>query len=610
MRPHGATIKDQATRRAGRQASAFLTFLFLALSIRTWRRLGDPMVDFGREVYMAWRVAEGARVGQDVIPLFGSLPIHVNAAIWSAGGGSMTPILLANVGVAGLAAAAMFRTSRELFRVSTSVLLTAVFLVTCAFAQLRPFGSFNFAAPYSHAATYGALLAFTSLALLVGHARRPSLVRLAAGSFSAGVTWLLKPEVAVAATAGVVVAVLVSPRRGRRELAAAAAILLPSAGFLAVGTLVGDASNAVASLIRPWLYSLTVPTRAAGYYALVSGLHAPGASLGTGLSLATLAGCGVAGLVVLDLATAGERHGARVGLGLALFALTLVSLFVTSAWLGLGPALPHLLAFAIGVLGWERWGRRSSPDSADRNRSGALLVWAVVAVALLGKVLLRTRLDHYGFYLAAPGLLLLFGLLLEEIPRRVRQRHSAAGLVTVLGVLGISAAVIAGSLRITEHWLTRKTTWLGSDGDRLYVLDGSVDPRARPVRDAIRLSRKRAEPDESVLVVPEGGIVNYLARRRSPIPTSSLLPPEIAAVGSDRLLESLVEDPPALVFVSPLPLADYGDKSPGNDPSFGAEIMRWIDERYAVWISLSDVASAGVRHELRVLRPRGGPEAQ
>ena len=52
----------------------------VALALRTRRMWGDPVVDFGREVYVAWRVSEGADLYRDVAHFNGPLASYANAA--------------------------------------------------------------------------------------------------------------------------------------------------------------------------------------------------------------------------------------------------------------------------------------------------------------------------------------------------------------------------------------------------------------------------------------------------------------------------------------------------------------------------------------------------
>lgn len=589
-------------------AVLLLGALFGFLALRSWRRIGDPMVDFGREVYMAWRLSEGDALGVDVTPLFGPLSFLLNARLWNLGDMALTPILIANLCVAALATGCLFLTARQVFRATVSGLLAAIFLTTFAFAQLRPFGSFNFATPYAHAASHGALFTYASLACLVAYVRRPGTLRLAAGAASAGVTWLLKPELAVATTVGLVAALVCVDRVDRRRDAPAVLLLLlPCAAYLLTAAVAGSWATGAQQLVQPWVFGFRATPGADGYFALVSGFDAPLRNLTTGFLLALTFVASVAGLAVLDHALAGTPSPVRMTVGLVAVVAAFAPLFVTSAWLGLGPALPILLLLGIGSLLVERRRQRHRPDADAASRNAAFLVWAALSLALLARMMLRTRLDHYGFYLAGPGLLLVLGLLVDEIPRRISRRTGAGGSIVALAGLGVGAAVLLGSVRITGHWLERKTRVLGSDGDRVHVLGPDVDPRPGPVADAIRIARTRTGAEESVLVIPEGGIVNYLARRRSPIAASTVLPPEIAAFGEGEMLRQLRDDPPAVVFLSPLPLADYGDHAPGESPGFGPDIVRWVSERYSRVESLAARTSRGVTYELVVLAPAAPP---
>jgi len=83
----------------------------------------------------------------------------------------------------------------------------------------------------------------------------------------------------------------------------------------------------------------------------------------------------------------------------------------------------------------------------------------------------------------------------------------------------------------------------------------------------------------TVATVPEGTMINYLARRRYPTRYVNLMPPEVIMFGQQRILDALRASPPDYVVVvrgsNP---ADYGYKSFAED--YGRDIFAWIRESY------------------------------
>src|SRR6476619_6480437 len=76
--------------------------LFLALAVvwtlvTSWRKWPDPVVDFGRELYLPWRLSEGAVLYRDIDHLYGPLSQYFNALIFYVFGTGMMKIVGVNL---------------------------------------------------------------------------------------------------------------------------------------------------------------------------------------------------------------------------------------------------------------------------------------------------------------------------------------------------------------------------------------------------------------------------------------------------------------------------------------------------------------------------------
>jgi hypothetical protein len=63
----------------------------------SWRRWPDPVVDFGRELYIPWRLAEGAVLYRDVDDFYGPLSQYFNAALFRIFGPGLMVLVTANL---------------------------------------------------------------------------------------------------------------------------------------------------------------------------------------------------------------------------------------------------------------------------------------------------------------------------------------------------------------------------------------------------------------------------------------------------------------------------------------------------------------------------------
>src|SRR5580765_937542 len=77
----------------------------LAMLLWTWGTWPDPLVDFGGELYVPWRLAEGDVLYRDVAYFTGPLSPYLNAALFRVFGTSLLALVLLNLLVlAGIAA--------------------------------------------------------------------------------------------------------------------------------------------------------------------------------------------------------------------------------------------------------------------------------------------------------------------------------------------------------------------------------------------------------------------------------------------------------------------------------------------------------------------------
>ena len=84
---------------AVRSALSLLGFFFV-LGFLSWNRTGDPLRDWGRELYTAWRISEGDLIYRDVASLFGPLSQTLNGALFTivgTGQDALTGALLTQV---------------------------------------------------------------------------------------------------------------------------------------------------------------------------------------------------------------------------------------------------------------------------------------------------------------------------------------------------------------------------------------------------------------------------------------------------------------------------------------------------------------------------------
>ena len=82
----------------------------------------------------------------------------------------------------------------------------------------------------------------------------------------------------------------------------------------------------------------------------------------------------------------------------------------------------------------------------------------------------------------------------------------------------------------------------------------------------------------TLVVLPEGAIINYLTRHINPTPHLNFLPPELAIFGEREILADLKAHPPDFIALVHRDTAEYGVPLFGTD--YGQSLFEWVLNRY------------------------------
>ena len=563
------------------QAAAGLLDLarFLALAVIllavTWGRWPDMLSDCGRELYIPWQLAGGKALYRDFFYLNGPLSPYYHALLFRLCGASLLALVASNLLVLALTAGLIYRLILEMADRRTAQIAVAVFLLLFGFGHLENSGNYNWITPYSHELTHGLLLALALLALL---ARDQGQVR-AGGRFGAGLLYgsifLTKVEIFVAATA-LVLAWLALLRRRRLQALGVflAGTLLPVVAFGVFLASQMDRATALRGLAGGWWHLWATPLAGQFFYQKLAGLDNPWGSL------RTLA-AGTASALLLAVAAAGydyyrtRRRSAVLagGVGLALLA---------ACWLKL--PLPPLLAGpelpAVALAGTALGVSAICQTTREANRGRYLLFWSVLAGALLLRFGLKPRLAHYGFVLALPAALLLLVVLLHRLPRVLAAGYGGGLWFRRLALAGVTVSV-GFWLVLSLLCYQAKTVWVGRGADSVRTYSARWDPLSFGLAQATAYIARQTPLESTVVVLPEGALVNYLARRQNPTAYLSFMPAEQAIVGEAAMLAALQQTRPDYVLLVGRRLPEYG-YPPYGVGDFGREILAWVYQEYDI----------------------------
>ena len=553
----------------------------------TWGTWPHAYVDFGRELYVPWRLAEGEVLYRDIAWFNGPLSAYRNALLFWIFGEGLLVLVLANLVEVALLVFVLHALVVRVGDRITAVTTCGIFLALFAFARIDAIGNDNYLTPYSHEITQGLLLSL--LALLAWAAWRDAPLRRAAACGGLlGLVTLTKAELLVAAVAAFACAVVLEWLRERgvsrsgpssRVVAAAfaGAWIAPPLVSFGLLSLAMPAADALGGTLGAWPAVLASDVTSQYFYRATLGLLDLGTNIERLFQWALAYAAVALPIVLLTLRIRPVPGSAKFTSGgwmtfTGVFALaTLAVVFAGDAlgasWPEYARPLPFLMATLAAGSALLATRRPAVPDEAVLRT--ALLVFATV---LLAKVLFRVRLDQYGFALAMPATMLAVTAGVCWLPRWIGRRGGDMGIARA-AFLGVVVGAALGLLPAVAARIDERADPIGSGRDA-FRTDATSEAVLVPLLE--KLSQTGA--DATVAVLPEGVMLNYLTRRANPTGHVNFMPPELLIFGEATIVESFRESPPDFVVLLHKDTREYGVGFFGR--GYGRDLHAWVRDHY------------------------------
>ena len=572
------TPHSRLARWSGPAAIALTGATMLWLS---WGQWPDVLVDFGRELYVPWRLAEGQVLYRDIAYFNGPLSPYLNALWFRLFGVGLRTLALCNLSILAGVVALVYRLLLDISDRFAATVGGLVLLAVFAFSQITRVANYNWVCPYSHEVTHGVALALLALFFLSLYQKHRGAWAIAAAGLALGLTFLTKAEVFLAAALGLSTGLglmLWAERPGRKRLVtilalfAGGLVLPPLVAFALLATAM-PGGQALRAALGTWPHVLGSRIGGEVFYrghmGTLDALASAKRILAGLVWYAVVVGGGSGFAVAL-----GRRQIARRWVAVAAL-VVLAPLFHRFAWFWRDAARP--LPMVLVVVGCWLAATFARRPAAEVRRDVALrLSITVFAFVLLWKIVLNVRFHHYGFALAMPGAMVLAAAGLGWVPAWL-DRRGAYGH-------GLRAVVLAGLAAIAYAHVG---TSLDRFGSKPFRVGRGADalmagPRGRYVNAALAEIERRVGKAQTLAVLPEGVMLNYLARRENPTPFINLMPPEVILFGEAEMLAAFRAHPPDFVALVHKSTLEYGLDFFGR--GYAQQLYAWVQANYRpVW---------------------------
>ncbi|MCL2639787.1 MAG: glycosyltransferase family 39 protein [Phycisphaerales bacterium] len=563
-------------------AATFFTLLYA-----TWNGWIAPLSDFGRELYVPWKLAEGSVLYRDITSFYGPLSPLANALFFRLFGPNILTLMLVNCIVLAMATFFLHEIIRTISTRFTAAIVCMFFLAVFGFSRLLPDANFCFIAPYSHEATHGFTLSLAAIYCFICYVRSLRGFWIAAVGLCVGLVFLTKPESFIALIGFLTFATTLKALRGSvvvghhsqkspsNSLCRAANLLL-LAGFAILPITAAviylaihmPLSMAWHGTLGSWTFLANSTVTGGKFFRDCMGFDAPLAHLTQTVKTAGIFLMLIGPATLMSFFLPDGRLARRaLGCALGIASIILIRTFgPTFPWTSLGSLLLlGSLALAICqtiVLIQNR------NDPTLRTK----LVLTVFAMLMLLKMLLATRVYHYGFILGVMAASMLVVSLVDWLPSAL-ERHNKCGWIfrgaalAILVSLGVRCATASYANLPDPHHL------MGQGKNQLRAHNAAV------YQDMLQFMQTQIPADRTLLVLPEGAILNFLSRRQNPLPYITFLPSDLDMFTEPRLLESLQHHRPDYIALTHRSSPEFGPASFGFD--YATSISTWITANYS-----------------------------
>ncbi len=566
-----------------------LMIVMMYFIARTWGKWAHPITDFGRELYIPWRLSEGQILYRDIAYLFGAFPPYWNALLFKLFSPSLAMLITIDLVAACLYTVLIYRFLYVTTNRSTAFMGSLGFMMVfvCNFMGYNMY----YLTPYSHSNFYAVLFSLAAMNLFVPLSQHFQKRMVFVIGLVLGGVLLSRLEIFLTIIVPVIVGIaMLVDRRGSK------AVIARSYAVFLLGLVI--------PVICAWGYFLQYfPAAQAlqnivGYnphWQKISGVYLYAKQyLGWERNVSLTAKAIAAGFIfygAIDLLCRGIRKGldnkwayrsaAMILSGLCMYGLIVylcVTPYVYDSFRG--------AAIAAAVLAAALFRRLKGVPSLPQSIPCLipLLVCCFWAVLMLFKVPLMITFRGYGLVYGLPAFLMGVVLFVYFVPQQMQRKYGQGQLSRRL----ISALLLLICVMIYSSSfknLSSRNKAVGSGDNIVVYLDKkSIYGLAEDIERFLLWAKDHLGPRDTYVVLPEGVMLNFFTRHAITGPHVSFMPAEMATYGQEELLLSLERDPPDHVLIVHKDNRVYPGMILGRN--YAVSIVNWVKRNYrSVWDS-------------------------
>jgi hypothetical protein len=598
--------KDAAVNEGLRQIITNVSSLCILSAIGffmlfvSWRRWSLIILDFGRELYIPWKLSMGGVLYRDIyVDHYGPFSPYLNAFLFKMFGVNIMTLAFFNMGVVIVITYCIYRFFRHTANSVTAVMTAATFLSIFAFK----FPNYNYITPYAYALTHGIALSFFSILAFHQYIKKQNTFWVVIIGLLIGTIFLTKLEVFFASIAaigtGFIVLMCVEQFPLRKIIKVSVllffSLLLPTVLFMVYFSFFMPFQEALLSILTQYRQLFKTEVTSNAFYLAGTGRDAPLFYLGrillvTGWYAFLFFLLWSVARLVERISSAYHRMIIMIVAGASALSLLLFMNDVPWNWLDIRIPFAFQVVVAVtgifyGIMIWKL--------RKDKERSLYALpmfVFIIFAFVMLLKTILRVTISVYGFALTMPAALFVVAGLVYHVPRLVAKSAQSATFIRALSVILVAMFLVMEIGVISDTYLIRNYP-ITTDKEEIITFDAAVNIEGPVINETLKKINETIKPNENFLVIPEGILLNYLTRRDNPSPYSSFLLGDLVMHHEEKMVERLSRQLPDYVILIDRSVGEWGFKKFGVDT--GTKISEWVIKNFVPIYTIGEIPFQG-----------------
>jgi len=529
-----------------------LILLVVALGVMTWGTYGNLHIDFGRELYTAWRISAGDVLYRDIAWFNGPLSQYFNGLMFYLFGPNIGVLYASNLAMVVFIVILIYNIMLKVTGVFSAVVASLFFILMCAFSSIADVNNYNFIAPYSHEISHGVLLLLLSVFCMMRFSEHKNRMNALTCGLAVGLSALTKPEVAVATIVGIGCGLFVilryqSDEENKPQLVAMAllGLILPSVVTFLLFSLAMPVTDVLNNVAIPLRLMVSSQVRAIPLYQKILGVEK------FDDSLRSLGSAFIINVVFLALLFSIRAFGTKAlsdfkrknySAAIVLLAFVVIAVLYIFVPITLPQAVSGQQFVALRMsLGWPAMSiffffflcvQRDKKSYAYP----VLIALTLCSIILLLKIFFRALFAHYGVFLLVPGTMLFIMFIFMTISASSAPADYKA--IYKIGMIALLFIIVLPFMKKTYlSTLNRNILERTSRGD-LHI---SIHEQG-PVFAAANYLRQHIKPGETLAVIPQGVGTNYLVGNVNPTKYITVLPLESIAFGEENILKAYADE--------------------------------------------------------------------